>query len=366
MHTRNHGQFLFIIRSSYHLAIFLCLPRPHLSLLTLSLVIQALGAPAKQKRNARGHINYRDSKLTRVLQPSLSGNARMAFICCATASGLYMEETKSTLQFASRIKHIKTKSKINIVDDVSTSSQAKEELNNLKRQIAEMAENMKKIAFENKKLKAQLEEMIEERDDAFERVVNLEKAKNVAVLAAVDAAAVASASQKQVAKRGSRFKKPPLPEASGDVRGVSVVNRRMSGQVGFLANVVDRLVSKKDEPNEYQRRQETPVDILDSDSTINGIRKNLRLDSSKTMISDITPLSRYGTHRSVSDGEDPPQLPLLGLAGIEVSVKNKKTKIPVSDDDDVPRGSETSGSEEEEELRFDLGFLDAPIEQYSA
>lgn len=336
------------------------------SLLTLSLVIQALGAPAKQKRNARGHINYRDSKLTRVLQPSLSGNARMAFICCATASGLYMEETKSTLQFASRIKHIKTKSKINIVDDVSTSSQAKEELNNLKRQIAEMAENMKKIAFENKKLKAQLEEMIEERDDAFERVVNLEKAKNVAVLAAVDAAAVASASQKQVAKRGSRFKKPPLPEASGDVRGVSVVNRRMSGQVGFLANVVDRLVSKKDEPNEYQRRQETPVDILDSDSTINGIRKNLRLDSSKTMISDITPLSRYGTHRSVSDGEDPPQLPLLGLAGIEVSVKNKKTKIPVSDDDDVPRGSETSGSEEEEELRFDLGFLDAPIEQYSA
>ena len=367
MHTRHHGQFLFIIRSSYHLTFVLRLPHPHLSLLTLSLVIQALGAPAKQKSNARSHINYRDSKLTRVLQPSLSGNARMAFICCATASGLYMEETKSTLQFASRIKHIKTKSKINLVDDISTASQAKEELNILKRQMAEMAASMKKIAFENKKLKAQLEEMIEERDDAFERVVNLEKAKNVAVLAAVDAAAVAS-HQQQDAKRGSRFKKPPLPKPSGDVRGVAAANRRMSGQVGFLANVVDRLVSKKDEPNEYQRRQETPLDdALDSDaSTINGIRRNLRVDSSKTMMSDITPLSRYGTHRSVSgDGDDPPQLPLLGLAGIEVSVKHKMTKISVTDDD-VPGGSETSGSEEEEELLVDGGFLDTAIEQYSA
>ena len=88
----------------------------------------------------------------------------MAFICCATASGLYMEETRSTLQFANRIKHIKTKSKINLVDDVSTASQVKEELNLLKRQMAEMAAGMKKIAFENKKLKAQLEEMIEERE----------------------------------------------------------------------------------------------------------------------------------------------------------------------------------------------------------
>jgi hypothetical protein len=135
----------------------------------------------------------------------------------------------------------------------------------------------------------------------------------------------------------------------------------MSGQGGFLANVVDRLVSKKEEPNEYQRRQETPLDdVIDSDaSTINGIRKNLRLDSSKTLMSDITALSRYGTHRSVSgDGDDPPQLLLLGLAEIEVSVNNEKSKISVTDDD-VPGGFETSGSEEEEELLVDGGLYSA-------
>ena len=50
------------------------------SLLTLSRVISALGQP--QSSSTRQHIGYRDSKLTRVLQPSLSGNSKLAFICC--------------------------------------------------------------------------------------------------------------------------------------------------------------------------------------------------------------------------------------------------------------------------------------------
>ena len=55
-----------------------------------------------------GHINYRDSKLTRILKPSLSGDARMAVICCISPSDKYREETKSTLQFATRAKLVKT------------------------------------------------------------------------------------------------------------------------------------------------------------------------------------------------------------------------------------------------------------------
>ena len=54
------------------------------------------------------HVNYRDSKLTRILKPSLCGNARMAVICCVSSSGKYIEETRSTLQFATRAKLIKT------------------------------------------------------------------------------------------------------------------------------------------------------------------------------------------------------------------------------------------------------------------
>jgi centromeric protein E len=93
------------------------------SLLTLSRVIVALGTPNQT------HINFRDSKLTRILQPSLSGNARMAVICCATPSELYLEETRSTLQFASRAKLVKTRAQVNeVLDDRSVIRRLQREL----------------------------------------------------------------------------------------------------------------------------------------------------------------------------------------------------------------------------------------------
>jgi centromeric protein E len=49
------------------------------SLLSLSRVIQSLSQPGS-------HVNFRDSKLTRLLQPSLSGNAQMSVVCCITPS----------------------------------------------------------------------------------------------------------------------------------------------------------------------------------------------------------------------------------------------------------------------------------------
>jgi len=92
------------------------------SLLTLSRVISNLGQNAT-------HINFRDSKLTRILQPSLSGNARMVIICCATPSELYLEETRSTLQFASRAKLVKTRAQVNeVMDDRSLIKKLQREL----------------------------------------------------------------------------------------------------------------------------------------------------------------------------------------------------------------------------------------------
>jgi len=86
-------------------------------------VIASLGQPGST------HINFRDSKLTRILQPSLSGNARMAVICCATPSELYLEETRSTLQFASRAKLVKTKPQVNeVLDDSSLIKRLQREL----------------------------------------------------------------------------------------------------------------------------------------------------------------------------------------------------------------------------------------------
>jgi len=83
------------------------------SLLTLSRVLEKLGN--KEYSSGGGHINYRDSKLTRILKPSLSGNARMGAICCISPAMQYSEETKSTLDFATRTMLVTTNAKSNEV-----------------------------------------------------------------------------------------------------------------------------------------------------------------------------------------------------------------------------------------------------------
>ncbi|KAI9230035.1 MAG: P-loop containing nucleoside triphosphate hydrolase protein [Piptocephalis tieghemiana] len=64
------------------------------------------------------HIPYRDSKLTRILQPSLSGNARIVVICTLCPTGNSYGESVNTLRFAQRLKKVTTAATTNrILDD---------------------------------------------------------------------------------------------------------------------------------------------------------------------------------------------------------------------------------------------------------
>ncbi|XP_065338530.1 kinesin heavy chain isoform X2 [Cloeon dipterum] len=71
------------------------------SLSALGNVISALADGNKT------HIPYRDSKLTRILQESLGGNARTTIIICCSPASFNESETKSTLDFGKRAKTIK-------------------------------------------------------------------------------------------------------------------------------------------------------------------------------------------------------------------------------------------------------------------
>jgi len=53
------------------------------------------------------HIPYRDSKLTRILQESLGGNAKTTIVICASPASFNEAETKGTLDFGKRAKTIK-------------------------------------------------------------------------------------------------------------------------------------------------------------------------------------------------------------------------------------------------------------------
>jgi len=76
------------------------------SLLTLGRVITALVERTP-------HVPYRDSKLTRLLQESLGGRAKTCIIATVAPSVQCMDETISTLDYASRAKSIKNKPEAN-------------------------------------------------------------------------------------------------------------------------------------------------------------------------------------------------------------------------------------------------------------
>lgn len=80
------------------------------SLLTLTTVIRKLSGGKRI-----GHIPYRDSKLTRILQHSLGGNARTAIICTISPALSHVEQTRNTLSFATSAKEVTNNAQVNMV-----------------------------------------------------------------------------------------------------------------------------------------------------------------------------------------------------------------------------------------------------------
>ncbi|KRF81094.1 uncharacterized protein [Drosophila virilis] len=101
------------------------------SLHFLSNVIKSLAENEENK-----YVNFRDSKLTRILQASLGGNAFTSIICSIKPS--IMEESQSTLNFAMRAKKIRLKPQLNeIVSDATMMKRLEREIKELKDRLAE-------------------------------------------------------------------------------------------------------------------------------------------------------------------------------------------------------------------------------------
>ncbi|KAK4844775.1 hypothetical protein QYF36_024310 [Acer negundo] len=82
----------------------------NLSLMTLTTVIRKLSVGKRS-----GHIPYRDSKLTRILQHSLGGNARTAIICTLSPALSHCDQSRNTLFFATRAKEVTNNAHVNMV-----------------------------------------------------------------------------------------------------------------------------------------------------------------------------------------------------------------------------------------------------------
>ena len=65
--------------------------------------------PYPGDKHARKYINYRDSKLTRLLKDALGGNTKTVMIATISPASIHFEESRNTLVYADRAKNIKTK-----------------------------------------------------------------------------------------------------------------------------------------------------------------------------------------------------------------------------------------------------------------
>jgi hypothetical protein len=116
-------------------------------------------------------LPYRDSKLTRILQEPLSGNALIAVICTMSPALRCADESNNTLRFATRAKKVQmAKAAINEdVDDKALLKAYRQEIEMLKAKLAEISETEPKAAarrveVEDEEGKEKLLQMIEDME----------------------------------------------------------------------------------------------------------------------------------------------------------------------------------------------------------
>ncbi|KAK6143430.1 hypothetical protein DH2020_023778 [Rehmannia glutinosa] len=147
------------------------------SLLTLSTVIRKLS------KGRQGHINYRDSKLTRILQPALGGNARTAIICTLSPARSHVEQSRNALLFASCAKEVSTNAQVNVVmSDKALVKHLQKEVARLESElktpgsICDHGPLLRKKDTQIEKLEKEIRELKKQRDLAHSRIDDLLRA----------------------------------------------------------------------------------------------------------------------------------------------------------------------------------------------
>jgi kinesin family protein 6/9 len=81
------------------------------SLSYLEQLVVALGS------KGRSHLPYRQSKLTHLLKDAIGGNCKTALVACIYGEAAHIEETISTLHFASRVSRVRNAVTVNEAQD---------------------------------------------------------------------------------------------------------------------------------------------------------------------------------------------------------------------------------------------------------
>lgn len=184
------------------------------SLMTLGSVIKKLSEGAESNG---GHVPYRDSKLTRILQPALGGNANTAIICNITLAQIHADETKSTLQFASRALRVTNCACVNeILTDAALLKRQKKEIEELREklqashsehledQILSLRNTLLQTELEKERIALELEEEKKAKSQRERRLQEQEKKiENLSTMVLYSNRDEAQVNQKKDKRRGT-------------------------------------------------------------------------------------------------------------------------------------------------------------------
>jgi centromeric protein E len=151
------------------------------SLLTLRLCVQRLAKDAEE--GTETHVPYRDSKLTRILQPALAGPGRTAIVAAVTPAAGNAQETYSTLNFVGTAKSVKMDAKVNVVNAGSGANLTSEErkvLSDLRANAAAEAIRRKELEEEHERAQEELSRVGAGLAEAEAKVTELTRATEVA------------------------------------------------------------------------------------------------------------------------------------------------------------------------------------------
>merc|ERR1712083_477062 len=121
----------------------------------INLSLSALGNVISSLVDGKSvHVPYRDSKLTRLLQDSLGGNARTIMVANLGPANYNYDETITTLRYANRAKNIKNKPRINEDPKDALLREFQEEIAKLKGDLMKKGGKKKNRRKEKEKTKA--------------------------------------------------------------------------------------------------------------------------------------------------------------------------------------------------------------------
>ncbi|CAK9315924.1 unnamed protein product [Citrullus colocynthis] len=285
------------------------------SLLTLGTVI------GKLSEGKASHVPYRDSKLTRLLQSSLSGHGHVSLICTVTPASSNMEETHNTLKFASRAKRVEIYASRNkIIDEKSLIKKYQREISTLKQELDQLKRGM--LAGVNHEEIMNLRQQLEEGQVKMQSRLEEEEEAKVALMSRIQ----------RLTKLILVSSKNSIPGCLSDVPS----HQRNKSSFDDKSEVPQGLLSESENQND-------PSSIVHSDvSSIQLNGEPLHADSAITISSN--------DEMTLSDQMDLLVEQVKMLAG-EIAFKTSTLKRLVEQSVDDPDGSKVQIQNLEHEIQ---------------